>query len=39
MAKAFEGIGKGLAWPDDEPGQQRVLDAWLDLAIPCQAAS
>jgi hypothetical protein len=34
MAKAFEGIEKGLPRPDDEPGQQRVLDApwtWLFL--------
>jgi hypothetical protein len=34
MAKAFEGIEERLPWPDDEPGQQRVLDApwtWLFL--------
>ena len=39
MAKAFEGVGKGLPRPQDEPRQQRVLDAWLDLAIRCQVAS
>jgi hypothetical protein len=38
MAKALEGIGKGLPRPDDEAGQPRVLDVWLGLAIARQVA-